>query len=178
MMELRITKYDPQYRDSQGRYLRDEWTSVCDVGKTFLGKTLSVDEYRATEAEYVRAVMRFLDMTQTESLQITGLEDYPDNLQLLPKSMVDETRAWVNGIKDGVFLSENRIEECIRLNLRDVVWCRMSSDDTTTYVHFGYDYYMYVGSKSITVSLEAVDTPLFVEECPSPYWPDEERWGS
>ena len=34
-MYYRITKYNPEFRDEEGRYILDEWTSVTDIGKEF-----------------------------------------------------------------------------------------------------------------------------------------------
>ena len=33
MKKYRITKYNPIYRDDEGKYLIDEWTSYTDIGK-------------------------------------------------------------------------------------------------------------------------------------------------
>jgi hypothetical protein len=33
-MKFRISKYDPQYRNNRGSYMRDDWTSVSDFGKS------------------------------------------------------------------------------------------------------------------------------------------------
>lgn len=38
-LELQITKYDPQYRDEMGIYLRDEWTAISQIGDTFEGES-------------------------------------------------------------------------------------------------------------------------------------------
>lgn len=59
--ELRITKYDPQYRNELGYYLRDEWTEISDVGRTFEGKLLTANEYLETEARYVEALKILLN---------------------------------------------------------------------------------------------------------------------
>lgn len=42
MHKYRITKYDPQYRDEQGIYIREDWTSYSDIGKTYNGKLLTL----------------------------------------------------------------------------------------------------------------------------------------
>jgi hypothetical protein len=50
MNYVRITKYDPQNRDANGHYtLVDEWTSISDVGKSFQGKILTMEQYLAIE---------------------------------------------------------------------------------------------------------------------------------
>jgi hypothetical protein len=53
--------------------------------------------------------------------------------------------------------------------LREEFWCRLETEDR--FLHFGYDYYMYVGVKttcsaSITFAREV---GLFVEQFDSPY---------
>lgn len=37
MQYFRITKYNPQFRNKQGEYKNEEWTSVYDIGKKFEG---------------------------------------------------------------------------------------------------------------------------------------------
>ena len=36
MHHIRITKYDPQFRDEQGGYLRDEWIGAGQIGDAFV----------------------------------------------------------------------------------------------------------------------------------------------
>ena len=45
MNHYRISKYSPEYRQN-GVYLKDEWTSIADVGKTFDGVMMSIDRPR------------------------------------------------------------------------------------------------------------------------------------
>ena len=53
----RITKYNPAFRDERGVYLKDEWTSVSDVGKSFDGVVLTFKEYREIEDNYVSTAL-------------------------------------------------------------------------------------------------------------------------
>ncbi|QSX06726.1 hypothetical protein JYG23_04550 [Sedimentibacter sp. zth1] len=53
----RITKYNPQYRDSYGAYLKDEWTSLSDVGKQYDGKVFTKDEYLEYERLYIESII-------------------------------------------------------------------------------------------------------------------------
>ena len=59
-LELRITKYDPQYRNEIGIYLRDEWIGISDIGKTFEGKVLTASDYFGTEDRYIEALKTLL----------------------------------------------------------------------------------------------------------------------
>lgn len=49
MMNYRISKYNPKYRDEHGIYTRDEWTSISDVGEYFNGYEVTMEEYLDTE---------------------------------------------------------------------------------------------------------------------------------
>ncbi len=40
-----ISKYRPQYYDSQSYYTRDEWTAISDIGKSFEDGLLTVHSY-------------------------------------------------------------------------------------------------------------------------------------
>ena len=42
MFSWRITKYNPAFRNSVGAYLKNDWIAVCDIGKTFDIKILTL----------------------------------------------------------------------------------------------------------------------------------------
>jgi hypothetical protein len=48
MFEYRVTKYDPAHRAASGAY-RDEWTSFSDIGRSFGGVILTVEQYQRIE---------------------------------------------------------------------------------------------------------------------------------
>ena len=58
--------------------------------------------------------------------------------------------------------------------LREELWCRLEGD--RGFVHFGFDYYMYVGVASACPEAQrlAAQLGLFVEEMRSPYHPEDE----
>jgi len=62
------------------------------------------------------------------------------------------------------------LADVCRLVLREILWCKLESTNGF-YIHFGYDYYMYVGSP--VSSQRAIDygkqNGLYVEEMESPY---------
>ena len=45
MHHLRFSKYDIKYRNELGHYLRDDWTSISDVGKVCEDELLTMEEY-------------------------------------------------------------------------------------------------------------------------------------
>lgn len=53
---LRVTKYNPIYRNEKGGYMKDEWTDFSDIGETFDGKVLTREEYEEVEQHYISMI--------------------------------------------------------------------------------------------------------------------------
>ena len=128
VFEYRVTKYDPAFRDADGAYTRDEWTSVSEIGKSFGGVVLTRDEYERVERAYVEAAMAFLREAEVLSLTIAGLENYAGH----PLAF-----------SEGSLLSLEHIAEVIPQVLREAFWCRLEGPEM--FLHFGWDYYLYIG---------------------------------
>ena len=80
MMNYRISKYNPKYRDEHGIYTRDEWTSISDVGEYFNGYEVTMEEYLETENRYVKAIDIILDYLKISYLYIMELEKYENDI--------------------------------------------------------------------------------------------------
>jgi hypothetical protein len=152
MIEYRITKYDPAFRDS-GRYTRDEWTSVSDVGRSFGGMVLVREEYNRVEDAYVAAALAFLDEACVPALTVAGLEE----------------RRGRSSIADGDQLDPTQLAEALRQLLREELWCRLECEEA--FLHVGYDFEMYLGvpRQCPVAEDEARRLRLFVELVLSPY---------
>jgi len=150
LIEKRVTKYNPARRDAAGRYLSEEWTSFGDIGD---GVTL--EEYQHFESMYIVTALEFIRESGLSGMRIAGLEN-PTNHAI--------------SFQEGTWLSIDALEEVFRLVLREHLWCRFEND-SGAYVHFGRDYYMYVGvtRTSPLVILSAERRGLFVEDFQSPY---------
>jgi len=172
MNTWRLSKYDPRFR-KRGAFQLDVWTSVSDIGKSFEGKVLTVEEYLRTENQYVSVISSFLKETQVSSLVVTALEKhFPDGpIERLDSSdpLLDPL-AEITSILEGDTLSLSEIETVCRLSLREFLWCKLENDELA-YVHFGYDYYVYLGSASDCPQTReyASSIGLFMERFPSPY---------
>lgn len=59
-LELLITKYNPQYRDENRVYLRDEWYLISQIGETFNGKVFTASEYFDMEDRYIESLKLLL----------------------------------------------------------------------------------------------------------------------
>lgn len=156
--QYRVTKYNPQYRDERsGGYLLDEWTSICDIGKVFNGEVVTKEEYDFVEDAYVKSVLSFMDDMDIQALKLISLEN--------TRNYKDDRLT----IEDNKFYNKAEIEILTRLILRGEIWTKLIHDNM--FVHFGYDYYMYIGVNKMPS--EALDISaglgLFPENFSSPY---------
>lgn len=151
MTEYRITKYNPANR-VDGVYVTDEWTSFGDIGKEFGGTKLSHDVYLKTEQSYIDCCIALIEKAKISNLSIERAEYYAEELNF-PSS--------ISNAKD--------IRQVITACLREQCWLKLIANDF--FIHFGYDYYMYIGS--VLPSERVVEIVrqhgLYCEQYSSPY---------
>ncbi len=154
MFEFRVTKYDPTFRNSTGAYTRDEWTSFRDIGQMFAGVKLTEQEYHRIEDAYAMSAVGFMQEAGVTFLSISGLE----NSAAQPFPFVENQ-----------FIEMACLDTVIRRVLRGECWFRLES--SIAFLHFGWDYYMYVGVIRTCPRSEALsrELGLFVEPFKSPY---------
>ncbi|MCP1161074.1 hypothetical protein [Bacillus infantis] len=160
MNYYRVTKYDPQKRDAYGNYLDDsEWTSFSEVG-TKVGE----EEYLNTETNYIQAITAFMDEAGVDRLYVNALEMWTE------AAAVQEKLLFLSDIWIGKAVRKEEITEMARLTLREAVWCKLSFRKEF-FVHFGYDYYMFIGTNKDCPQARrnVLEAGLFVEEFRSPY---------
>ena len=149
MKEFRITKYDPQNRDSSGAYLDpDEWICFSEVGEN-----VTLEEYEKVEQSYIKAAVNFLSK-EIKNLKAIGIE---------------------NGQKEDISelhqpITEESFKVILKNMLRNKYWCKLQS--SRGFLHIGWDYYMYIGCEEVTKEVieETELSGLFVENMRSPYW--------
>ena len=154
MHKYRVTKYDPSYRDSAGAYTRTEWTSYSDIGRAFDRIVLEPEEYLRVEQQYIDTAVGFLREDGIDALRISGLEN---------------SKATSSIPLEGSRISISDSSDLFRAILREAFWCRFECDGG--FVHFGYDYYMYLGLRTecpTSVALASTNG-LFVDKFRSPY---------
>ncbi len=69
----RITKYNPNFRDENGSYTKDEWTSLYDVGKKYNDKVFTIEEYLETEEKYINSILKIMTFAKIPYLQVRNL---------------------------------------------------------------------------------------------------------
>ena len=174
MKQYRVTKYDPAYRDAEGRYIhQEEWTHAGQIGEDCGGKVLTLDEYVATETSYVSAVVRFFESSNLPHLRVTNfcrseseadLTEFAEQFPLLDHPAYDE----LSFTEDQIVKSEE-IALLAKHCMRGTVDCRLEFDGHF-FAHFDWDYYLYIGcSENCREAIEYTESlGLFVEECLSP----------
>jgi hypothetical protein len=158
MNEYRITKYDPSRRNSDGNFLDDDWTSFSDVGKDGSEDGLTIEQYEAFESAYIQTAVDFL-------VESGGGEMAAVDIHNTAKTKL--------GFRPGMPLRNGNLMNAMRLVLRELIGARFEDSDGR-FVHFGWDYYMYVGVTTECPSAEqaAARRGLFVESFKSPYHRD------
>lgn len=164
----RISKYNPGLRNSQGQFQGDEWTFFAQVSQSFSGTKLTYEDYVSVENAYVRSAMLFLADAGLVSLQIAELERPHVALEVSSKFQCILLRP--ENLRNDTVVRLDQLADLIRLNLRELTWCKLQEADKF-YLHFGWDYYIYVGSTN--PSLRAIQgttqSGLYVEAKASPY---------
>jgi len=156
VFEYRITKYDPTER--REGWPRAQWTAFSDIGSSFDGVLLTGAAYEAVEACYIEAALSFLREAGAACLTVRGFE----------------CGAGVPcRYGEGDVLALEQAAQLMAMVLREECWCRL--EDSRGFVHFGWDYYMYVGVASACPgsARRAARAGLFVEAMRSPHHPQQ-----
>jgi hypothetical protein len=170
MFCYRITKYNPDFRDENGAFQHEDWTAISDIGKKFSGRILTFEDYLLIEDKYISSALHFLNEASLAGLCVVGLEQKQDqkrDSKDIRFSKIDYKR---KAFREGMQANGSDIPQLCRLILREIIWCRLESNQNF-YIHFGWDFYMYIGTSvwpDASVDF-ARQQGLFVEEMESPY---------
>ena len=152
---IRVTKYNPLFRDESGKYTADDWVSYSDIGREFNGTILTAAAYSRVEQQYIDAVITILRTQELDKVVIKALEKYPGGE--LVSDLYDQ-------LEDGIFIDLEHIPMLMKLVLRDYIWCELQIAGDIV-IRFGYDFYMYVNGipKEAGIWQEISSAGLFVD---------------
>ncbi|WP_107838652.1 DUF7683 domain-containing protein [Metasolibacillus meyeri] len=168
--QWRITKYNPVYRNEHGGYtIESEWTSSSDIGKNIDGEILTLEGYLKIETAYIDTIMKFLQVNQIDFVRILKVTYIDGNKNSILYDKDIETLQ----LQDDCEVPASQIPLLAKMTLREFIHCDFMTEDF--FVHFGYDYYMYIGSNHYDEEpLEFAEAQgLFVEEMISAYYVEE-----
>ncbi|MGJ0023233.1 MULTISPECIES: hypothetical protein [Streptococcus] len=159
MYHLRISKYNTKDRNEQGHYLKDDWTSISDIGKIYNGVLLTPESYYEVESSYINVLREASNLLKVDSYKLVDLD-----INDLNNSDLDFD------IREGMNLTLEQCDRISRLILREKLWARLISSHLE--VNFGYDFYMYMSTNFKRDELKILVNKynLFWEEGKSPYF--------
>ena len=151
MKSYRVSKYNPRLR-VDNKYLIDEWTSYTDIGKTFSKKTFTLAEYETVEQNYIDCIIEIVLTSLTKEFKICSLEKHAHI-------------KW----KNNQILTLDLLQDFIRDCLREKCWAKLENQNL--FVHFGYDYYVYIGTRLEYGLVKDIvqKHKLYAEQFSSPY---------
>ncbi|ATP39790.1 hypothetical protein CSE16_06825 [Solibacillus sp. R5-41] len=173
--QWRVTKYNPDFRDENGYYtLREEWTCPSEIGKTINGNVFTLDEYLQVEEAYINSVIKFIEESSIDSLRILQFKCHISEEGKISPLYEKEFEKLI--LKKDSIVNKKEIRLICKMVLRNFLWCELYSKDNF-FVHFGWDYYMYIGSNVNCLSTIkfATNNGLFVEQFTSPHAFSEEE---
>ena len=174
MHHYQITKYDKILRGDTGVFLGpDEWTDASEIGSLVGGKILDLQEYLRVENLYIDAVLRLFDASNLSYLRLccAGLDKKDLNKLLTSKRHLHDSAFFDFDFAEDRKILRQEIPTVIKLILRNIAWARLEWSGKF-YAHFGWDYYMYVGSHEAAENIidEIEASGLYAVEIPdSPY---------
>jgi hypothetical protein len=169
-MNYRITKYNPNYRNDKGAYLREEWISVYDIEKSFGSTKLTRQHYIEIEELYINAACCLYASSGKPDLYMKKLEKQDREYAFLDKYNLSYSKDVIAGLHDGMLITDAELfMKICKMCLRSILWCKLESYNGF-YIHFGYDYYMYVGGIPDKINIDNCKREgIYVEEFLSPY---------
>ncbi|HAP5746478.1 hypothetical protein RV03_GL002922 [Enterococcus gallinarum] len=166
---LRVSKYDYKFRDENGKYIRNEWTSYSDIGKKFEGKIFTLDDYKLVELKYINTVLEIAESLDINRFLLTQFEKSRDIDTLIEDN--EFLKNMYNNLNKNKQIQLNNIPLVMKLLLREFIWGKLTHEQLV--IHFGYDYYLYIGvNKENIENVEQIIKrhDLFYEEkSTSPY---------
>jgi len=150
--QYRVTKYNPDLESY------DEWTDISDVGNSYSGIEFTLQEYKRVESTYVDAIFSLMKAEKVESLI---LSNFWDGFDYSDKELT---------LAEGKEFQNDSLKRVIQLILREEIGGQLTSKKGM-FVHFGYDYYMYIGiSNNYPEVISSIrSSGLYVEPFNSPY---------
>ena len=144
MVKYRVTKFNPNYRNTDHQFVKDEWTSLDDVGKEYGGVEFMLIDYLAMEKRYLTVVDVVLDYLKCTELKVSNIEKYDEIGNRFPEIYNESIINSYNEVIDGCYISKGiALSSFITLILREHLWADLRSFEGNVKLEFGYDYYMY-----------------------------------
>ena len=171
MKKYNISKYNPEFKDDLGRYLKEDWTAVSDIGKAFDGMVLSPEDYLDMESNYIKAIYEILDFYNLKSLNVQDVRKsfkYDRFIELINERKVvynEDLLKLYNNLESIKILEYQEIGLFCRLLLREDIGAKVFYPRKLK-IFICYDYLLGIHSNRYIEKVipRIKDLGLFVEE--------------
>lgn len=174
MFEYRITKYDQSQRNERGAYIGPSaWTCYSDVGETFDGEVLTIEECVRAESAYIAAAIKLFEESGLPYLRLTRVEAHEwqkEEMRTEGYPLYDPAFETIEFTEDAIVLPKDMLT-VLQMIFRGFAWGALEWRDNF-YIHIDWDFYMYVGSHKAAADHDDTSrsTDLYIENnFPSPY---------
>lgn len=156
-MDYSISKYCPEFY-TKGDYIKNEWTSVSEIGKSFDDDVLTSTEYLRIEQCYINTAIELALKSGCSYLIIDYLEGEPHDIILeikknpINRNLIDAAK----NIRLGLRVHISQCADYLRLCLRECCYATFSNHAHNFYVDFGYDFYMHVHTELPKLQVENI----------------------
>lgn len=125
----------------------DSWTAISDIGRVYQDKIFTYKEYKKTEQSYINF---FVDLFKYVHAHKVKIVQFSDKDKYIPvRATYDRNgklREWYDKVENNMSLSLEDLRYVVPLILRENIYGVLYHKRSKTYIHFGYDYYVYVNS--------------------------------
>lgn len=168
-MKYRITKYNPKYRSDRGAYMREDWTSISDIGITYNKKILNRDGYLEVENNYLAALSIIFAYFNSKGVIVKKLEknfSYSEVKKRMFNIIGADVEGNFNSIKNNDVLNLQKAIMVSTFILRETMWCELVDVEKNFIITFGYDYYLYCECNSLSDEIieQIEEKNLFVDK--------------
>jgi hypothetical protein len=137
-----VMKYNPKFRNSEGHYLKKEWTEF-EIGKIFDGVELTYDDYKVVEDKYILAFKYLFEYFKCDRIQFVE-STYFLEINELGVIRDQELEKFYLQLKRKRTLNLEEAQKATRLILRSAMYGRFyCKGNKEIGVRFGYDFYMF-----------------------------------
>lgn len=150
MYNYNISKYNPEFRDHNRRYQKDEWIAISDIGRVFEGVKLTDAAYMKVEDSYIQAIKQIMKFHSLPSLYCRKYQhsySYDQFLDITKpyNHLYSEELLHFYRKFSGNILGGEEVDYLCRLQLREDVWSEIYYPRRLK-IFICYDYLMGIAS--------------------------------
>lgn len=136
MRHLRITKYDPKYREQNDVYTKNEWFNFGCIGSIYEDKIVTIEDYEIVESKYLDTIEISYTLSDLPELYIHKLE-ITDDENVLENEVVEI-------INKGKISNNYELRLICKSIFRLLIWCELFTSDSQFGIEIYSDMYLYI----------------------------------